>query len=85
MRRSPVLPTWALLLGAQSAFGLPRGVERSTIITKPSEVEKTYDYVIIGGGTSGLTVADRLTEDSQTKVLVIEYGELSSYPTLITR
>lgn len=33
-----------------------------------------YDYVIVGGGTSGLTVADRLTEDPNVKVLVIEAG-----------
>ncbi|KAH7355004.1 choline dehydrogenase-like protein [Rhexocercosporidium sp. MPI-PUGE-AT-0058] len=33
-----------------------------------------YDYIIIGGGTSGLTVADRLTEDGSKSVLVIEYG-----------
>jgi ribulose 1,5-bisphosphate synthetase/thiazole synthase len=25
----------------------------------------TYDYVIVGGGTSGLTVADRLTENGK--------------------
>jgi hypothetical protein len=67
----------ALLLGARSALGLPRGVERAVVVTKPSEIEKSYDYIIIGGGTSGLTVADRLTEDGQTKVLVVEYGELS--------
>jgi choline dehydrogenase len=78
MYRPSVLPYWALLLAAQLVFCLPRGVERSTIITEASQVEETYDYVIIGGGTSGLTVADRLTEDGQTKVLVIEYGVLSS-------
>lgn len=32
-------------------------------LTRAEEVEETYDYVIIGGGTSGLTVADRLTEN----------------------
>ena len=78
MHSLSVLPYWALLLAVKSAFCLPRGVERSLLLTKPSEVEKTYDYVIIGGGTSGLTVADRLTEDGKTKVLVIEYGELST-------
>ncbi|CUS14907.1 unnamed protein product [Tuber aestivum] len=35
-----------------------------------------YDYVIIGGGTSGLTVANRLSEDSSKTVLVIESGPM---------
>ncbi|EJD02524.1 GMC oxidoreductase [Fomitiporia mediterranea MF3/22] len=35
---------------------------------------KTFDYVIIGGGTAGLTIAARLTEDSNISVLVLEAG-----------
>ncbi|KAK3368339.1 GMC oxidoreductase [Podospora didyma] len=35
----------------------------------------TYDYVIAGGGLTGLVVANRLTEDPNTTVLVVEYGE----------
>jgi choline dehydrogenase-like flavoprotein len=35
---------------------------------------EAYDYVIVGGGTAGLTVADRLTEDGTTTVLVLEGG-----------
>ncbi|KAJ5199647.1 Glucose-methanol-choline oxidoreductase [Penicillium cf. griseofulvum] len=34
----------------------------------------TYDYVIVGGGTSGLVVANRLSEQKDTTVLVIEAG-----------
>lgn len=30
-------------------------------------VEKEYDYVVIGGGMAGLTVADRLSEDGSSK------------------
>ncbi|OKL55911.1 hypothetical protein UA08_08800 [Talaromyces atroroseus] len=33
-----------------------------------------FDVIIIGGGTAGLVVAHRLTEDSNTNVLVIEAG-----------
>ncbi|RDW59103.1 alcohol oxidase-3 [Coleophoma crateriformis] len=36
---------------------------------------KKYDYVIIGGGTAGLAVAARLTEDPNVSVAVLEAGE----------
>ncbi|KAI8935443.1 hypothetical protein NX059_008017 [Plenodomus lindquistii] len=35
---------------------------------------KTFDYVIVGGGLTGLTVANRLSEDPGRTVLVIENG-----------
>jgi choline dehydrogenase len=33
-----------------------------------------FDYVIIGGGTAGLVLANRLSEDSSIQVAVIEAG-----------
>lgn len=34
-----------------------------------------FDYVIVGGGTAGLVLAARLTEDSTVQVVVLEAGE----------
>ncbi|TVY68843.1 Dehydrogenase citC [Lachnellula suecica] len=34
-----------------------------------------FDYIIIGGGTAGIVVATRLTENPETRVLVLEAGE----------
>ncbi|OJD37749.1 glucose-methanol-choline oxidoreductase [Diplodia corticola] len=34
-----------------------------------------FDFVVIGGGTSGLTVASRLTENKDIRVLVLEAGK----------
>ncbi|KAJ1323144.1 choline dehydrogenase [Microdochium nivale] len=51
---------------------------RARALARPEDLSDVYDYVIIGGGTAGLTVADRLSEDKDTTVLVIESGALSS-------
>ena len=42
-----------------------------------------FDYIIVGGGTAGLTVADRLTENVNVKVLVVEAGEDRSKDPLV--
>lgn len=36
--------------------------------------DRTFDYVVVGGGTAGLAIASRLAEDSNNLVAVIEAG-----------
>jgi choline dehydrogenase-like flavoprotein len=36
--------------------------------------DRVYDYVIVGAGSSGCTLAHRLTEDGGARVLLLEAG-----------
>lgn len=38
------------------------------------DTSKKFDFIIIGGGTSGLVVAARLSEDPEIQVLILEAG-----------
>lgn len=71
-------PLNALILSlATLATALPH----SSVKRQISQLRDSYDFVIVGGGTCGLTVADRLTEAFPNRtVLVIEYGQIEYAP-----
>ena len=43
-------------------------------------VDRTYDFVIVGGGSSGCVLANRLSENPDVNVLVLEAGGKDSHP-----
>ncbi|RYO86799.1 hypothetical protein DL766_000161 [Monosporascus sp. MC13-8B] len=55
---------------------IPTSALYARFLNDSIHLRPSYDYVIVGGGTAGLTVADRLTEDGKHTVLVIENGPL---------
>ena len=41
--------------------------------------DTTFDYIIIGGGTAGALLANRLSADPKNRVLLVEAGRRDDY------
>ncbi|KAL8291154.1 hypothetical protein RB597_005513 [Gaeumannomyces tritici] len=71
----------SLLLFSSSLLGQASGSASGRVVRRHlSSLRDSYDYVIVGGGTSGLVLANRLTENPAKTVLVIEYGDFERGP-----
>ncbi|KAJ7881410.1 aryl-alcohol-oxidase from pleurotus Eryingii [Mycena leptocephala] len=56
----------ALALGCSVSFAL--------VVNQSTNLSPTYDFVVVGGGTAGNVVANRLSENEDYSILVVEAG-----------
>ncbi|KAI4939660.1 uncharacterized protein J4E92_000946 [Alternaria infectoria] len=69
-------------LSATGLFAHP--LSNAQLVSRAEDLLPEYDYVIVGAGASGLTVANRLSEDKDVTVLVIEAGDLDQNEDYVT-
>ncbi|KAJ1595399.1 hypothetical protein NDA14_004162 [Ustilago hordei] len=87
--KSPSAATTLALLAASTALSAtipaPPSIDytlfKRTLLASPARlVNGSYDYIIVGGGLSGLVLANRLSSNASISVAVIEAGS-SGYST----
>lgn len=71
-RKPLALAAWLCLAGVPWTTALPA-------LRDPNAVKDSYDYVIVGGGLTGLVVANRLTENPKSELAPVETAGMVSH------
>lgn len=71
MKHAIIAGLFALAHNAVSALPL--------LLASNTEVSDTYDYVVVGGGTGGMTLASRLSEDGSSMSFLAVFNGHRTY------
>jgi len=55
-------------------------VEREGAVADLRKMMETFDYVIVGAGSAGCVLTNRLSEDAGTSICVLEAGPSDWHP-----
>ena len=67
--------------GRCAGGGFPRGAG-DLEATAVAEIEESFDFIIVGAGSAGCVLANRLTASGEHRLLLLEAGPDSRHPWL---
>lgn len=63
---------WTIALSTSNA--LAHSLFNGRLVNRADELLGEYDYVVVGGGASGLTVANRLSEQPGEQLTIVRHA-----------